>query len=92
MNYQKIIGPRQFNGRSLEKEMKVCNLRLEQVVVGLKIRGLVPPYRIGTVTHIDHKDDDYAWILWEGEDKEHSGFYGNDCKCEVVECPSQKEE
>lgn len=63
--------------------MKVCDLKEESIVIGLKIKSLVSD-RIGTVVKIDYEDDRYAWVLWDGDLKPFSGFYGNDCRCEVV--------
>jgi hypothetical protein len=33
---------------------------------------------------IDENHDQLAWIQWDGEAQGTSGFYGNDCECEVV--------
>lgn len=63
--------------------MKVSDLKEEDIKVGMRIRGLVSG-KIGTIIRIDHHDDNYAWVSWEGED-ERAGFYGNCCECEVVE-------
>jgi len=64
--------------------MRICDLQEDQVVVGLQIRSLVDPMRIGTIVDIDYVDDASAWIRWEGETDVYSSFYGNNCKCEVV--------
>ncbi len=68
--------------------MKVKDLPVDKVVVGLKIKGLETG-RLGTVVSIDETDDRFAWVRW-GEDAPFSGFYGNDCDCEVVEVPEPK--
>lgn len=66
--------------------MRICDLPEEKIVVGMRIRSLVPPHtKLGTIVKIDPDDDDYAWIHWDGDDKPYGGFYGNACKCEVVE-------
>lgn len=66
--------------------MKINELKLEQVVVGLRFRSLVNHDRIGRIVKID-KDDDYSvYYQWEDEDETATGcWYGNDCECEVVE-------
>lgn len=63
--------------------MRINELTQEQIVVGLRIKSLVSD-KLGTIVEVDHKDDDYAWIRWDGDDKPYSGFYGTDCECEVV--------
>jgi len=66
--------------------MRICDLPEEKIVVGMKVRSLVKDStRIGEIVKIDFDDDRYAWILWEGNDKPYGGFYGNNCKCEIVE-------
>lgn len=64
--------------------MKISDLTQGQIVVGMKIRSLTDPNKTGTIVAIDPKDDYYSWVQWDGEDKPYGGFYGNDCKCEVV--------
>ena len=64
--------------------MRVNELKPEDIHVGMKIRSLKNPNKLATVVDIDHADDDFAWIQWEGDDKPYSGFYGNNCSCEVV--------
>ncbi len=66
--------------------MKVKDLKIEDIKVGMIIKGLKTGIK-GTVTFIDKKDDNYAWILWENEKTEFSGFYGNNCECEVLFIP-----
>ena len=70
--------------------MRICDLNPEQVVIGLRLRALNNRNKKGTVVSINHQDDDYAWIKWDGEEKIASGFYGNDCECEVVENEEQE--
>lgn len=64
--------------------MKISDLKQENIVIGLKIRSLKNPNKIGQIVKIDHDDDQYAWVLWSGEEKAYSGFYGTDCECELV--------
>jgi hypothetical protein len=66
--------------------MRICDLPEDKIVVGMKVKSLVPPHdKIGVIVEIDMDDDHYAWILWEGDEKPYGGFYWNHCKCEVVE-------
>jgi hypothetical protein len=66
--------------------MRICDLPEEKIVVGMRVRSMVPPHtKIGTIIKIDYDDDRYAWIQWEGRDHSTGGFYGNQCECEVVE-------
>ena len=51
----------------------------------MRLRSLADHGLMGTIVQIDRSDDDYAWIRWDGDDHARSGFYGNDCGCEVVE-------
>lgn len=64
--------------------MRINELTPEQIVVGLRIKGLASG-RPGTIVRIDKDDDNYAYIQWDGEDIIYSGFYGTDCTCEIVE-------
>ena len=65
--------------------MRINELPIEKVVVGLRIKSLISDKQ-GTVVKIEPNDDDYAWVQWDGDDfPPYSGFYGNDCECEVVE-------
>ena len=64
--------------------MRICDLTLEEITVGLQMRSLKNPDKIGTIVEIDYNDARYAWVLWNGDDKPYGGFYGNDCRCEVV--------
>lgn len=64
--------------------LRVFDLRQEGIQEGLRIKSLISN-RTAAVVEVDERDDCYAWILWEGDDKPYSGFYGTNCKCEVVE-------
>ena len=63
--------------------MKVSDLKPEDIRIGLRIISLISD-RQGTVVHIDHKDDEYSWVHWDEKSQATSGFYWNNCKCEVV--------
>lgn len=65
--------------------MRVLDMKQEEIGVGLMVRSLVDPTRIGIVVRVDPSDDDFVWIRWPGNDMAYSGFYGNDCMCEIVE-------
>jgi len=59
--------------------LKICDIREENIMVGMRVRSS----RLGTIIRIDKKDDNYAWIRWDGDSEIYSGFYGNDCACEI---------
>lgn len=63
--------------------MKVKDLKQEDIKIGLRIKSLISDM-CGTIVKINSKDDDYAEIQWDGESIPTTGFYGNDCDCEVV--------
>jgi hypothetical protein len=65
--------------------MRICDYPETEIKVGMRIRSLADPTKIGTITRIDVQDDRYAWIEWPHRPGRPSGFYGNDCQCEVVE-------
>lgn len=65
--------------------MKISDLGVKDIVVGLRVKSLTKE-RFGTVVKIDIDDDHYSWILWDGNDIPYGGFYWNDCECEVVMC------
>jgi len=69
--------------------MRICDIKSDQIHVGMRIKSLAKP-RDGTLVSCDYHDDEYWWIQWDGEDDIHSGFYGNDCKCEIVEMVATK--
>lgn len=63
--------------------MRVKDLREDEIVVGMRIRGLASGI-CGTIIAIDKDRDQLAWVQWDGKAQATSGFYGNDCDCEVV--------
>lgn len=65
--------------------MKISDLSQEQIHPGLQLRNLKDSFKTGTIVYTDEHDDFYSWILWNGETEPRSGFYGNDCECEVIE-------
>ena len=64
--------------------MRICDMKEGEIKVGLRIKSLAKP-RNGTIVKIEDKRGiPYALILWDDEDKPYSGFFGNDCVCEVI--------
>jgi len=60
--------------------MKISDLKEEEIVPGLQYCGLKTG-RVYTVIIVDKTDDNFAWTV--NSDGELTGFYGNDCECEV---------
>jgi hypothetical protein len=64
--------------------MRICDLTEEQIHIGMRVKA-IKSHRIGTiVSHDDPPSDSYWWILWDGDEKPFSGFWWNDCECEVI--------
>jgi hypothetical protein len=63
--------------------MRIKDLRDDEIVVGMRLRGLATGV-YGTIIAIDRDRDQLAWVQWDGKAQTTSGFYGNDCDCEVV--------
>ena len=66
--------------------MKIKDLKIEDIKVGMKIRSQVDYNHIGTIVQIDEDDDYYCWVQWPEDARSYGGFYGNSNDCEVVEC------
>ena len=65
--------------------MKISDLQQDQIKIGLRVKGLKSG-KLGTIVLIEDKRGmPYSHILWDGEDVPFSGFFDNDCECEVVE-------
>ena len=67
--------------------MKISELKDENIKVGMKIRSMAPSRRTGTIVKISYPPEDryqYAWIQWDGDEWPTSGFWENQCECEVV--------
>lgn len=64
---------------------RICDLKQEEIVVGLKLRSMIDSNCIGEIVQIDKENDNFAWIKWPHYNKPYGGFYGTNCKCEVVE-------
>jgi len=65
--------------------MKISDISLP-IPIGTRIKSLISD-RQGTIVSTDREDDEYSWILWDGEPFPYSGFFWNDCECEVVSLP-----
>ncbi len=63
--------------------MRICDLSPDKIRIGLRVKGLSTG-KLGTITRIDYSRDNLVWIKWDNEEIETSGFYGNDCECEVI--------
>jgi hypothetical protein len=63
--------------------MRIRDLSLDQIQVGLRILGLKSGTP-GTVIKIDPADDYYCWVHFDNEGRTTGGWYGNNCDCEVV--------
>ena len=68
------------------RSMRICDLKLEDVKIGLRVRSLADPNLLGTIveTECDGGNEVVHWIQWDGEASPRSGFYWNDCECEVI--------
>lgn len=65
--------------------MRIRDLELDQITIGVKIRSLRNPNKLGTIVKIDDEaGDQYSWVLWDGEEQTYSGFWWNHCDCEIV--------
>ena len=66
-------------------KMKISDLLQKDIRIGIRVRSLRDPELLGTIVQIIPSDDYLTIIEWD-KDEKYSGFYGNDCECEVVEC------
>lgn len=66
--------------------MRICDIPEGQIKVGMRVRSLARSEVIGTIVEKENvRDQDYWWIKWDGDSSKTSGFFWNNCKCEVVE-------
>ena len=66
--------------------MKISDYPEDQIKIGMRLRSLKDPNRLGTIVEMDPPPyDTYWWIQWDRDDKAYSGFFWNHCECEVVE-------
>ena len=63
--------------------MKINDLELHEICIGLKIKSLVSE-DWGTIFDINISNDYFCRVKWD-HDKQESGFHWNDCECEVDE-------
>jgi hypothetical protein len=65
--------------------MRIRDLKETEVKNGLRIRSFSNPDLLGTLVETEYNGDEVIhWIQWDGEDTPRSGFYWNDCECEIV--------
>lgn len=65
--------------------MRICDLREDQIKIGMRVHSLADPSKYGTIVAMDPPPyDTYWWIKWDGEEKSYGGFFFNDCVCEVM--------
>ena len=78
--------------RKERNAMRICDMKEEDIVIGLRVRGLKTG-KLGTIVKSETKGSEtYHFILWDGELEPNSGFYWNDCECEVVNPPKKYHE
>lgn len=65
--------------------MRICDLPESQVKIGLRVRSLARPIN-GTIIKIEMtRGMPYWWIQWDGENAIHSGFFSNNCRCDIID-------
>ena len=65
--------------------MRICDVSEDQIKIGMRVRSLANPNKLGTIVDAGLLPHDlYWWIQWDGDTKAYSGFYWNHCKCEIV--------
>lgn len=66
--------------------MRICDLESDEIPVGLRIRSMANPNRIGTIIGIYKSDGEQeALVQWDNEHEPTGGFFENHCECEIVE-------
>jgi hypothetical protein len=66
--------------------MRICDVPEDQIKIGMRVRSLTNRDKLGTIVEVDDPPyDTYWWIQWDGDTKAYSGFYWNDCECEIVQ-------
>jgi hypothetical protein len=66
--------------------MKISELPEDRIKIGLRIKSLANPNKLGTIVKKEVKGSETVWwILWDGDEKPMSGFYWNHCDCEVYD-------
>lgn len=69
--------------------MIIRDLSPDQVVIGLRVRSLACDDIIGTVVKSEEiRGQTYYWVQWDNDERIYSGFFYNQCDCEVV--PSEE--
>lgn len=56
--------------------MNISDLAEEEIVPGIRVKA-INTGKLGTITYVDHKDDDYTYILWDKDERPYpyAGFY-----------------
>ena len=67
------------------RSMRIKDLKIEDVKIGIRIRSFSNPNLFGTIVDTEYNGSEVLhWIQWDGEDSPRSGFYWNDCDCEIM--------
>lgn len=65
--------------------MKVRDLPIEKITIGLKLRSMMNPQRVGSVIREENvRGISYFWVKWDDDSEARSGFFSNNCDCEVI--------
>lgn len=65
--------------------MRICDMDESDIKIGLRVKSL-SQLRYGTIVKREDKGSETYWfILWDDKKESYSGFYWNDCECEVVQ-------
>jgi hypothetical protein len=65
--------------------MRICDLKNGEIKIGMRVKSLVDD-KLGTINHIFAEDHYFTTIIWDDLDDDMcSGFFGNDCECEIIE-------
>lgn len=66
--------------------MIIRDLPPEKIVIGLRVRSLACDDIIGSIIKTeDVRGSKYHWVKWDNDSRIYSGFFANDCNCEIVE-------
>jgi hypothetical protein len=63
--------------------MRVSQVLFKDLKIGQRVKGLNG--RDGTIIDIDLSDDNYVWVLWDGEKYSYGGWYGIQCEAELID-------
>jgi len=71
---------------------RVCDYGPDHNFTGMRIRSLTKPNKFGTVVYAPVRGDPFWTATWDGEDFPTSGFFWNDCTCEIYEAGEEPTE